>query len=352
LDPGDATQGEDTYMSADFSIACDSSRYASGVSWAVIMLFVYPVGLPCFYAWQLYRVKALISTRDEVLYQQDGEGLVLQDDSGARMVDTNKTQRRDDALGHFDFLFCQYKPKFWYWEVVEILRKVFLCGWLVVFGHGTTLQVILGVSFNLVFIKIYALFEPYRDVEASGTAECSIWQVFGIYFIALLLRDDSFSNSRSTDLDVVLMAIIVSGLIMEIFIIWRRRFPRSSTIESYTVTEEVREQKRLDMAVTKTSKSESKDDRSTKGSDKCLEMTVLEDHSEEDQALEELKAKPTTSGSSHSSAPSSGKVYPVTEDDAIVDDDELEGEELPPSTLFDDGDDDDDDDDDDNVLMC
>ncbi len=44
-DPNNALQGsyDRYYLSADLSISCASERYAYGVRWAYVMLFVYPV---------------------------------------------------------------------------------------------------------------------------------------------------------------------------------------------------------------------------------------------------------------------------------------------------------------------
>lgn len=37
------------YMANDLRVRCDSGEYQFGVVWAVIMMFVYPIGLPYLY---------------------------------------------------------------------------------------------------------------------------------------------------------------------------------------------------------------------------------------------------------------------------------------------------------------
>ncbi len=44
VDPESVADGPDLYMTADYSISCSSERYVFGVSWAVAMIFVYPIG--------------------------------------------------------------------------------------------------------------------------------------------------------------------------------------------------------------------------------------------------------------------------------------------------------------------
>ncbi len=44
VDPESVADGPNQYLIADYSISCSSPRYAFGVVWATVMIFVYPVG--------------------------------------------------------------------------------------------------------------------------------------------------------------------------------------------------------------------------------------------------------------------------------------------------------------------
>ena len=48
------------FLAADFSIAYDSPRYWQGVMWAVVMIFIYPIGIPLMYLLVLYRNRVKI----------------------------------------------------------------------------------------------------------------------------------------------------------------------------------------------------------------------------------------------------------------------------------------------------
>ena len=52
------------YLVADMSISCTSDRYYFGVTYAVVFIFVYPVGIPALYFYLLYRKKDAIMQRD------------------------------------------------------------------------------------------------------------------------------------------------------------------------------------------------------------------------------------------------------------------------------------------------
>jgi hypothetical protein len=338
--------GDEFYLSADFSISCESSRYTVGVSWAVLMLLVYPVGIPCVYLWQLYRIRNVIKTRNSVFYVLDSGGKILLNDSAEPIVDEEKTRQRDDVLLMLQFLYWQYKPTFWYWEVVDLLRKVFLCGWLVVFGHGTTLQVIVGGMLCLVFIKVYGVYSPYLDPDAGMTAECSIWQIFAFFYIALLLRDEGFSASRAVDLDGALMFIVVFGFLLESYNAWRHFADGGKRVESTVVNRENSYLSSED-AVKESLPSDSWIKRGGGEEVGRVEMNVVQDYDrdrdQDSQEAELVKLKPT--GSASKLLPNSSiKVFPG----ADLDDEE---EEEPHFRGLED-DEDDEDEDDENVLMC
>ena len=42
---------------------------------------------------------------------------------------------------HLKFFFADYKPEYWYWEIIELARKLFLTGFMVLLWQGTMVQV-------------------------------------------------------------------------------------------------------------------------------------------------------------------------------------------------------------------
>jgi hypothetical protein len=58
------------YLVADFRIDCHSVRYTQMVIFATVMVFVYPVGIPLWYWWLLYRqrVRLLFELKLDLFY--------------------------------------------------------------------------------------------------------------------------------------------------------------------------------------------------------------------------------------------------------------------------------------------
>lgn len=58
------------FLAVDYSIVYGSYRYWQGVTWAIVMILVYPVGIPLLYLWMLYRNRNEIQEYKEL---QKGE---------------------------------------------------------------------------------------------------------------------------------------------------------------------------------------------------------------------------------------------------------------------------------------
>ena len=74
IDPdGEDSDGAgDYFMRSDLDMSCDAHAYHMAVAWAVAMIFVYPIGLPCLYWYILSREKDAIISRE--MDEDDSEG--------------------------------------------------------------------------------------------------------------------------------------------------------------------------------------------------------------------------------------------------------------------------------------
>merc|ERR1719499_730545 len=86
-------------MRFDMAVGCDSNSYTNILIFlAFPMLFLWVCGIPAFVFWRLW------SNRDELLKEEN--------DVAA------------GVLEKWHFLTKGYEPKYFYWEIVVMLRKV------------------------------------------------------------------------------------------------------------------------------------------------------------------------------------------------------------------------------------
>ena len=94
VDPEDVSSGSDRYMTADYSISCDSNRYWFAYYYALCMVVVYPIGVPLYYWVLLYR------SRDEIKCRVEQAPVQAQD-------------LEPTFLSSMSTLYAFYKPEFW-----------------------------------------------------------------------------------------------------------------------------------------------------------------------------------------------------------------------------------------------
>lgn len=88
------------------------------------------------------------------------------------------------------FLWVAYEPRYWYWEVIETLRRICLTAVLSILSPGTPLQTVLSILFTLCFMQLYGSYAPYDDPRDDWLSDLGHIQVFLTFFAALILRND------------------------------------------------------------------------------------------------------------------------------------------------------------------
>ena len=152
------------YLVADSSIECGSDRFNFGRTIAIIMLFVYPIGIPANYFSTLYTYHIAIINRD---------------------ADKSKLSTR---LRGLSFLYIYYKPEFWYFEVIETVRRLTLTAVLSVTLPDSGFQIVFAIVLSLIFKEIYAKLDPFKDPKLSITAELGSIQIFFTFFAVLVIE--------------------------------------------------------------------------------------------------------------------------------------------------------------------
>jgi hypothetical protein len=89
----------DSVLHIDYTVDCEAT---SALRWAIggVLVLLWPVGLPALLFTAMYRVRAKIHDDDE------------------------------DTLLIFAFVLGDYDTAHWYWEVVELGRKLILAGFI------------------------------------------------------------------------------------------------------------------------------------------------------------------------------------------------------------------------------
>ena len=187
----DTLEGEVTYLRADYSLTCLTREHTAWKAYAGVMIFLYPVGIPALFAWWL------VSNRRDLVKV-----------GSADISDAERLEPMRD-------LWEPYKPRRYYYEVVECGRRIVLTGVGVFLSQGSAAQVALEVLFAVVFIVISEVLSPFVDPMDAWLYRSGMWVVFLSMYLALMLK---VPDDNSQDAFAYLLIAANVGLVLAVVV--------------------------------------------------------------------------------------------------------------------------------------
>ena len=185
------------YLKADYSIDCGSLEYNRQVIVAYCAV-VYIIFLPTASLIALWRAGLAI---DHNVEDEDENS------------DTDK--KRKEILTGLRFLFENYNPRSWYWELVDTLRKVILTSGLILIGSESRAYVGLACVISGLYGILFACVSPIVDPFENRLMLTSLAVTFanlGIGAVSKIPTKEIY-NSTATDpyVDTIMFTIVVFG---------------------------------------------------------------------------------------------------------------------------------------------
>ncbi|GMH79018.1 hypothetical protein TrST_g1172 [Triparma strigata] len=175
-----------SFLKVDYSIDCASAEHKMYELYAQVCVIIYPLGIPLFYVWLLHRARKKLDPG-----QKHMEGRYGMEKGMKRAIEERERFEEEQLeIRSLAFLYDSYEPKYYWFEVVETLRKLMLSGGLVLLDPGSLSQVIISIFICLASIRIFSGCEPYIEYKVDVFMEMSQWQIFFVMFAALLIRVD------------------------------------------------------------------------------------------------------------------------------------------------------------------
>ena len=181
------------YLKADYSIQCDDSRYNTLVIVAYLSA-VYVLALPLATFIALWRQRRVILATAK----DDGN-----EDPGSST----------EMVTGLRFLFENYKARSWYWELVEMSRKVIVTSGLILVGQETRSYIGLAWVIAGMFGVLFAWIRPIEDAFENRlmTASLAVTVVnLGIGAVSKIPAENLPASTASYT-DAVIFNILVVG---------------------------------------------------------------------------------------------------------------------------------------------
>ena len=182
------------YLRADYRVLCKSSRHVGFQVYAGFMILVYTVGIPSFYAFLLFRDRAVLNVKE------------------VSRVDSLR-------IKSFSDLWEPYKPSMFYYEVIECGRRVLLTGTVVFIYPNTSAQIAVTLMIAFFFAMTSEGLRPYVSKWDTWINRMGHVVVYVSMYLALLLKVD-VSDERSSS-QKVFEAVLVTvhlGLVLAVIV--------------------------------------------------------------------------------------------------------------------------------------
>ena len=116
-------------------------------------------------------------------------------------------------------LFEPYKPKLWYFEAIDLWRRIIMMGTLV-FIPGKPTRAAVGLFLSMLFAAFYRELEPYAANSVNTLSTAAMWQVVLVFLSGLVITGRPFGYQDSllglflllVSLIFIAMAVILQSI--------------------------------------------------------------------------------------------------------------------------------------------
>ena len=159
-----------SYLRADYNLTCDTDRYAIYRAYAIVMMCVYPIGLPAILLWWLLR--------NRVALKKDNRTTI-------------------EHLEPFSGIWSQYRPSRYYYEVIEFGRRIALTATASFVSPNSVAQVAVVLLVAAVLFLFSESMSPFSSRVNMSLYRWGNGIILASMYVALLMQVDTSSEESS-----------------------------------------------------------------------------------------------------------------------------------------------------------
>ena len=176
--------------------------------YAVIFIFVYPVGIPAMYFALLYRKRHAI---DPTIPRTKKKARMTVNSDDVKTALAIRLQNHH--LQPLAFLFESYEPAFWWWECLVCFQRLLLTSSHIYLSSNELLQPFIVLMVALVSVKLYSALDPYILDSDDMFAEISQWFITATIIMTLIFQAHAASASSGIGILMNTMMMFVVGIL-------------------------------------------------------------------------------------------------------------------------------------------
>ncbi|XP_033638925.1 uncharacterized protein LOC117299491 [Asterias rubens] len=152
---------------------------------------------------------------DPTLYRTDDTDDLATESEG---TDTD-TLEPDTKISWDSFLCENYKAEFWYWEIIELTRKILQTLFILLFGPEDHFTLFVSVFLSVFFLLIHAYLKPMKDAAEQRLQMCSLGIIFiNMLAASLLLMPNDYGPIVEDRKGVLAMTLVLLNISIIVFV--------------------------------------------------------------------------------------------------------------------------------------
>ena len=173
--------GEASFHEDDYNIDCTTTKFMLIKALAFFVILLIPIGVPAVFAFLMVRAKRSLG------------GVVNETATGGAKLSADDVDEESDA---YAFLTDDYRPEYYFYEIVTYSKKLVLGGVSVMVGRGTMAQTYFVIAAEAFYLMHHMRTFPFVNYKHNVIEALGHQALMLMYAIALILRNDSESTWR------------------------------------------------------------------------------------------------------------------------------------------------------------
>ena len=173
LDANDGLPGP-AVMSADYAVVCwdeaghHTEEYQRIRALAYVAIVAYPICVPCAYLFLFWKVR-------HAVWLEETEP--------------------SELASAIRFLTGEYQKAYFFWELIDVLKKLVLVGFMSLVMPGSISQLMVAFVIVLTFLVILMVAQPYKRVEDNVIGLASGFCLVMLFFFSLILKYQTLTEA-------------------------------------------------------------------------------------------------------------------------------------------------------------
>jgi hypothetical protein len=173
--------GEASFHEDDYSIDCTTTKFMLIKALAFFVILLIPIGVPAVFAFLMVRAKRSLG------------GVVNETATGGAKLSADDVDEESDA---YAFLTDDYRPEYYFYEIVTYSKKLVLGGVAVMVGRGTMAQTYFVIAAEAFYLMHHMRTFPFVNYKHNVIEALGHQALMLMYAIVLIIRNDSESTWR------------------------------------------------------------------------------------------------------------------------------------------------------------